>query len=103
MSSPAEVAGLVVDRDQRTIRWSAGAKPATFDLYRGAIAGRFAYDHGCLATAIGEAQFADDGLPPAGQAYYYLVRADNACGQGLLGVAVRGSSIPAPVCQIGAP
>ena len=102
-SSPAQVAGLVVDADLRTIRWSADPHAATFDLYRGTIAGPFAYDHSCLATGIGLPNFADDGVPPAGQAYYYVVRADNACGQGSLGLATRGSSIPAPACPTGAP
>jgi len=96
-SSPAPVAGFVVDRDRRTLRWSASPS-TTFDLYRGTIAGHFAYTHTCLVTVIIGQQFSDSAQPPAGQAFYYLVRADNACGKGLLGMASRGSSVPVPAC-----
>jgi len=44
----------------------------------------------------------DDSRPPPGQAYYYLVRANNTCGRGSLGITTEGSSIPVPVCLAGA-
>jgi len=102
VSSPAQVAGLVLDPNLRTIRWSADLAPVTYDLYRGAIAGRFSYDLACLATGISLPEFTDDSRPPPGQAYYYLVRANNTCGRGSLGITTQGSSIPAPVCLAGA-
>ena len=39
----------------------------------------------CLADDLGGTQWSDVRVPGGGQGYFYLVRADNACGPGTYG------------------
>jgi len=40
----------------------------------------------------------DAAIPPLGSAFYYLIRAGNACGEGLAGTQSSGLPLPAPAC-----
>ena len=40
----------------------------------------------------------DPTLPTASKGFYYLSRANNACGRGIFGIARDGSGIPNPAC-----
>jgi len=50
---------------------------------------------GCVATDVAGDSLDDHRPDPApGDGYYYLVRAENACGDGGVGAARDGSSLP---------
>jgi hypothetical protein len=83
---PGEVAGAGVLADKQTIAWSPAPDPdATYDVSRGQVqqlpvgAGT---SETCLAAGLAQTRVADSAEPTAGSAFWYLVRAGNACGSG---------------------
>jgi hypothetical protein len=60
-------------------------------------------DHGmtaaaCAASPQPPSSYADGQAPPLNDAFYYLVRARNACGPGPLGAGTSGIPRPSIVC-----
>jgi glucose/arabinose dehydrogenase len=99
LAAPAEAADLSIDSDEATISWTGVPNATGYDLDRGLITGPFVYDHACLGTDLGAPAFRDVESPPTGRAFYYVARAHNACGAGILGMASRGSAIEQTTCS----
>ena len=82
------------------IFWARGREGHVSNVYRGTIgAGPWAYDHTCLAFEVPGVSLIDADLPPVGTAYYYLVSAENSCGESGLGNDSSANPRPAgPPC-----
>ncbi len=95
--APPEVAGDLVFGDAQTITWSADAASASYNLYRGTIAGgAWTYNQTCRAASLPSPAATDLASPPQGAVLYYLVSGRNACGEGPLGPASSGQERPNP-------
>ena len=88
-----------------TLGWSSQGGPAgsatTYTVVTGPLS-ELTDDDGftsacSLAVGLGSAQTTDTRLVPPGEGFYYLVRAENACGAGTFG-RVELDAAP-PVCQ----
>jgi photosystem II stability/assembly factor-like uncharacterized protein len=96
-ASPGEVSGVAFDADRITLSWSSAAPTAgsatEHQVLRGLVAelpvggaSDSCVAAGTLASSIGDAD-----VPPADAAFWYLVRARNACGTGTYGATSGGS------------
>jgi hypothetical protein len=102
---PAEVGGLAVSVDSATsISWTGQAPDFRYDVASGLVSALGA-DGGvaaatCLANDVVSSPTVDGRSdPPAGDAYYYVVRSQNACGTGSYGFATSGAErIPLAAC-----
>jgi len=95
--APPEVAQDLGFGNSQTLGWSADPAAASYDLYRGTIAGgAWSYDHACLAPSLPSPGAVDGAAPPPGAAFYYLVTGRNVCGEGPLGAASNGQQRPNP-------
>ncbi len=102
---PAEVTGLIVAPDEQTLSWSVLSPNAgsgtSYQVVRG-IAGEWPVGSGgsesCLETGTPALSGSDSSLPPAGSAFWYLVRAKNSCGNGGYGLTSAGGPRPATAC-----
>jgi hypothetical protein len=71
------------------LSWAAVPGAATYDVARGSFSGM--QSSGDLTGAIGlscaqaTTNYEDVNLPPAGDGYYYLIRAESLCGKGTWG------------------
>jgi len=105
---PGEAADLLltVDAlDQVTTRlgWSApptGGLPAsmTYDVIRSTSASDLVAPATCLASALTVTTAADLDLPAPGSAFFYVVRARDACGAGVAHRGSDGVPVPALTC-----
>jgi len=67
----------------------------SYDVYRGTIPGLSATSYGsCFLTGQLSPAFSDAGVPPAGQAFFYLVTGVRAGVEGILGVDSDGRVRP---------
>jgi hypothetical protein len=83
---PGEVSGVVVDSDKITLQWAPGEPGDTYDVARGIVGSLAGGDSAiCILTGTTELQYEDFDTPTSGEAYYYLLRATNACGAGSWG------------------
>ncbi|HJQ96701.1 MAG TPA: DUF6531 domain-containing protein, partial [Candidatus Polarisedimenticolaceae bacterium] len=87
-----------------TFLWDAaadiGATAATFVTVRSTSPSNFAAAPASCADPEGlTASTTDASVPPLGTAFYYLVRARNACGDGLLGHRSNGAVTPGLACD----
>lgn len=81
------------------LAWDSVSGATNYDLCRGTLGGPyFKYDHACIAKALGAPNGTDSAVPAASKGFYYLSRANNACGRGIFGIARDGSGIPNPAC-----
>jgi hypothetical protein len=99
---PGEVrnVGAVYDASTggMTLSWDPPLDPGgplaslQYDLLRSKSPGDFYLWGRCVATAVGDTSATDSDVPPAGQAFFYEVRALNVCysGMGSLGVDSDG-------------
>ena len=100
---PSEVEAVLFP-DDVTLTWAAPSRPgAIADLYdaiRSAIPSDFVTNAVCVASDTGPATATDGTTPPLGKAFYYLVRAQDACpgGQGPLGTRSDGTPITGRSC-----
>jgi hypothetical protein len=79
---------------QSAFVWVAGPLPASFEVYRGAFQiGAFTFNDTCFDQPAATSS-SDAGLPPVDRAFFYMVSARNACGEGPHGVVTAGSQIP---------
>ena len=95
---PGGAIDLSIGPGAAAVSWSTVPGAATYDLDRGLIAGVFVYDHACLSSGLQAPLFEDAETPPRGQAFYYVARASNVCGSGILGIASRGSTLAKATC-----
>jgi len=78
--------------DPTRLTWNAppsSAGPLFYDLLRSSSASSFA-SATCVETDDTDTSANDAALPSQGAAFYYLVRAGNACGEGSLGAGSNG-------------
>jgi hypothetical protein len=107
---PSEVVSLQFI-DSLTLQWIHSPEIGWSDTYRGTIPASLlgsrapgsTYDHACFesgdAFGDGPEQSKDATVPVEGDAFYYLVSGENACGEGDLGQGLSGAGggpIPRP-------
>jgi hypothetical protein len=101
-SLPGEVLALSFP-NPAALTWAApvepgGAASATrYDTLR-SDAGDSFLSAACLETAGVDRSTVTDSVPSPGQAFYYLVRAGNGCGEGNLGSATGAGDRVGPAC-----
>jgi hypothetical protein len=102
-ATPGEARSLLFAADKSRLSWTApqalGATSAAYDVIRAASVAAFSSGT-CVASNVGALDTTDGAVPDAGAAWYYLVRAENACpsGTGPLGYASSGSLIGGRSC-----
>jgi len=101
---PGEVSGLAFGSDHATLSWSSATPSAgsatQHQVLRG-LATEFPVggaSDACIAPGTPASSMADPELPPADAAFWYLVRAQNACGTGSYGTTSGGSPRPGNAC-----
>jgi hypothetical protein len=90
LPAPAETAGLSVDDSAATtLTWTAGEGGVVYDVAGatlGALRAGGTASSACLLDDGAAASFLDSRpAPDAGDGYFYLVRAESACGSGTWG------------------
>jgi hypothetical protein len=75
--------------------WGATSQAGAYNVYRGTLpdVGTIVYDHTCFESASADLTTTDASTPPQ-RGYYYLVSAENVCGEG--GLGSRSSGTPRP-------
>jgi hypothetical protein len=110
---PGEAGDVALSHSQgggtTMITWSApieaGATSSSlrYDTLRSASPSNFTAAGVCLETDGTDLGTVDSESPPAGTAYFYLVRVENSCGLGSTGTAAFGSRPPKPAPDIDFP
>jgi hypothetical protein len=101
---PVEVTGLAIASDDQTLSWESQAVSAgtgtVYDAVRGITSALPVGNAGetCLASGSGTSEVVDGAAPPSGSAFYYLVRAKNACGVGTYGTRTGGTPRTTAAC-----
>ena len=83
------------------LRWLRGYQGHTSNVYRGNLGPgeTWAYDESCLFAETPDTTWTDPEVPVAGSGFFYLVGADNACGESRIGRDGQGADlIPAESC-----
>lgn len=102
-AAPSEARDLRWDSDRRTLLWSApadagGTPDPVYDTLRSSSANGFPSAE-CIESGGRDLRTRDASEPLPSAAFFYLVRADNACpGQGNLGSRSDGTARSAPAC-----
>ena len=74
---PGEVSGLVF-QDRQTLRWNIEPAVGSYNLYRGLVSTLPSLEFGtCEQEGIPQATTTDSSSPLSGQAFFYLVTAEN--------------------------
>jgi N-acetylneuraminic acid mutarotase len=110
-ASPGEVRGLRFTEDKTTFEWIAvvAGEATVYDIVRG-LQSELPVGSGpseiCLASdhvpgggAAGMIPWTDSETPAPGAAFWYLVRATNACGRGTYGFPSSGGTRNTEACQ----
>ncbi|MBI3447514.1 MAG: glycosyl hydrolase [Acidobacteria bacterium] len=103
-AAPGEVTGLAFAADRITLGWNSAAPAAgsatVHQVLRGGVTGLPVGGAGesCLSTGTVATSLADSAVPPGGMAFWYLVRAENACGAGGYGLTSAGSPRASGAC-----
>jgi hypothetical protein len=105
-SPPAEVGGLVVSKgvSATALTWAGQGAGFRYDVAGGLVSvlllDQSATSAQCLQDDAGTGSWDDSGPDPAsGDAHYYMVRAQNACGSGSYGADSGGMPrLPAAAC-----
>ncbi len=102
-STPSETRDLVFV-DNATLSWTPPAAPGAaadlYDVIRSDTPGGFQASGTCVATDTSGTSARDAAMPAAGGAFFYLVRAQDACpiGQGSVGTSSNGTPVAARSC-----
>ena len=96
---PAFPGDLLFGPDDVTMEWPASPAGVHTNTYRGTIPagmmGGRRLNHACFESADlsedGEALSTDHGVPPIGEAYYYLLTAEGECGESAPGTSSAGA------------
>jgi hypothetical protein len=91
---PDEVTGVRVGSTPTAFEWDAPTVPGLrgvqfFDVLRSSVSADF-MSATCLESDDTDTRADDTAGPPVGQAFFYLVRAENDCGDGTLGFRSDG-------------
>ncbi|MCP3981128.1 MAG: hypothetical protein GY716_17660 [bacterium] len=103
-TAPDEVESLFVHADKQTLDWLppaalGGTEAPVYDVLRSGSATDFTSATLCIESDDGSNSYAADGDAPApGQVFHYLVRAENSCGAGSLGLDSSGAERSGAVC-----
>jgi len=103
-AAPGEVTGLVFAADGKTLSWNSAAPSAgTATSHQAVRGGSSGYPVGsgpesCVSPGTTTATLVDPGVPSAGAAFWYLVRAVNACGIGGYGATSAGQPRVSAAC-----
>ena len=90
-SIPGDVSSVSASKDggTATFNWDATAGATVYEMLRGRVqdwpVGSNPATETCLAGNVVVTTASDDTVPATGEGYWYLVRADNACGRGSYG------------------
>ena len=101
---PGEADSLRLAADEQTFSWEppdpAGGTPESvrYDLLRSPVSIDFVGAGACAATDVVETSAVDGTSPAPGERLFYLVRAENACGAGSLGLDSAGSERAGRTC-----
>ncbi len=95
-ATPEEVSGLAFGADHITLSWDSAAPTSgsgtVHQVLRGLV-GELPVggaSDSCVAPGTPASSLADASVPPDGEAFWYLVRAENACGAGTYGSTSAG-------------
>ena len=91
--APGEVANLQVGTSS-TLTWSATASATDYNVYRGLVSSIETTTPRCHGNEIIGTSFGSPANPPAGDAYFYLVTAESAAGEGTPGTTSAGALRP---------
>jgi hypothetical protein len=100
-SAPGEVGNTVRFDPVAGLQWARVPQGNVYDVYRGTLGGGGGtdYNQGCSEAESPDQKSSEPSSPPAGQAFFYLVTARNACGEGSLGTDSSGRQRPmGPPC-----
>ncbi len=104
-AAPGEARSLLLASDRRTLNWSTPAAPGgvslRYDTIRSSSSTDFVGTASCVESDDGVDRAADDpGIPAPGTVFYYLVRAENSCPNGIgpLGFSSSGTAKPGRSC-----
>lgn len=96
MDPPAEVSGLRIGSNKRTIAWDPTPGAVAYDVVRGDLAalpvGLGGGDEACLGSGVPAPTLADPLIPAGG--FFYVVRGKGACGAGSYGRTHRNPGPP---------
>ena len=101
----SEVAGpvgftlRVDDSGGARLSWLRGYQGHTSNVYRGNLSSGsvWSYDESCLFAETPDTTWTDDELPASGSGFFYLVGANNACGESRIGRDGEGADLFPPV------
>jgi hypothetical protein len=95
--APDDVSGLSVAADKIRLQWSGQLSIETYDVARGVLNGlAVGLPAECIGVSTQPLHDDLDGPPSPGTAYYYIIRATNACGDSSWGQGVRARSVACP-------
>jgi hypothetical protein len=101
ITAPPEVGGLAAAADKATYTWPAALFATQYDVVRGLMAalpvGPGGGDEVCFDDRA-EAWLVDATIPVVGNAFWYLVRGENACGLGTYGTWSDGTLRTTTTC-----
>jgi hypothetical protein len=96
-AAPGEAPNLRFGADKQTLSWGLapfyGGLAPVYDLLRSSARDDFG-GATCVGTNLSATFSTDAAVPTPEQVHYYLVRAENACGQGALGPGQVGPACP---------
>jgi hypothetical protein len=93
---PSNVGAVSATKSEATttFAWAAVAAASSYDMLRGRVGdwpvGSHPATEACLASGVTGTSADDPTVPGAGEAYWYVVRAANACGDGGYGSQATG-------------
>jgi len=103
-ASPGEVSNTMFGADRLTLSWSSAAPTAGSATQHQVLRGLVAElpvggaSDSCIVAGTLASSVTDSDVPPAGAAFWYLVRAENACGIGTYGATSGGSPRVGAAC-----
>jgi len=101
ITAPPEVGGLAAAADKATFTWSGALSANQYDVLRGSTAalpvGPGGGDEVCFADRVGTT-IVDATIPLVGNAFWYVVRGENACGPGTYGTRSTGTPRTTTTC-----
>jgi hypothetical protein len=101
---PGEISGLAFGPDRVTLSWTPAIPSAgsatQHQVLRGLVSGLpvGGASDACIVAGTPASSITDPALPPAEAAFWYVVRAKNACGTGSYGTTSAGSLRLGSVC-----
>lgn len=97
-NAPSAISGVGFASDKRTLSWLADPQASEYDVARGVLSDVVAMENfrwtECAASRIPATSWSDDEDPPAGEAFYYVVRGRaQTCLLGTWGTPLRDDTL----------